>query len=213
LRSGGKLPAGRGEAPRAFMEFGNAMMNYMDVALVLFLGGMLVSNLTGFSFSREGKNYWLLKAAPVGTNQLLTAKFLVGYIPSALICSIYLVVLEILRHAIPLSAIFSLIGIWVILAGLTGVSLALGVQGAKFDWENPSQIRRTIGCIGQLIGMMFLLACFLLFAAPAVLAGLFHLPAIVGLLAGLFLCSAASAFAVIIPLSLVRDRVATLAEG
>ncbi len=212
LRSGGKMPEGRGAAPPIFTEAGNMVMPYADVALTLFLGGMLAANLAGLSFSREGKNYWLLKAAPLDTRQLLTAKFLVGYVPSVLISSVYLVVLGILKHSPPFSIAVSLLGMWMMMAGLTGIYLALGTKGAKFVWENPSQIQRTIGCMGFLIGMLFLLVCFALFVAPAILVELLHLPTVAGQLAGLIFCGAASAMAVIIPLGLVHGRVAILAE-
>lgn len=212
LRSGGEFPEGRGEAPRAFIEAGNAMMNYAGVGLVLLLGGILVHNLAGLSFSREGKNYWFLKAAPLDTKQLIAAKFLVGYIPSVLICSIYLVILEMVKHVPPFSIAVGLISVWVITAGLTGISLALGIQGAKFDWENPSQMNRTIGCLGQLMGFLFMAVCFMLFVTPSILAEVFHLPPFAGQLAGLCFCGVACVLAVIIPLNLVHKRVSTLSE-
>jgi ABC-2 type transport system permease protein len=213
LRSGGKFPEGRGEAPPAFIEAGNAMMNYTGIGLVLLLGGMLVNNLAGFSFSREGKNYWFLKAAPLDAKQLLTAKFLAGYMPSALICSIYLVIFEILKRTPPLSIAVSLLTVWMALAGMTGISLALGIRGAKFDWENPSQVQRTIGCMGQLIGILFLLVYFMLFVAPGILAEMLHLPPVAGQLGGILLCGVASALAAIIPITLTHGRVALLDEN
>jgi hypothetical protein len=213
LRSGGKFPEGRGEAPPAFIEAGEAMMNYAGIGLVLLLGGMLVHNLAGFSFSREGKNYWFLKAAPLDAKQLIAAKFLVGYIPSVLICSVYLIILEILKHTAPFFIAVGLISVWMMMAGLTGISLALGIQGAKFDWENPSQMHRTLGCMGQLLGFFFLAVCFMLLVTLGFLAGLLHLPVFAGQLAGLFFCGVAGALAAILPLTLVRNRVATLAEN
>jgi ABC-2 type transport system permease protein len=212
LRSGGKFPEERGEAPPAFIETGNAMMNYTGIGLVLLLGLMLINNLAGFSFSREGKNYWFLKAAPLDAKQLLTAKFLAGYMPSVLICSIYLVIFEILKRMPPFSIAVGLLTVWMALAGLTGISLALGIRGAKFDWENPSQVRRTIGCLGQLIGILYLLVCFMLFVIPDILAKMLHLPHVAGQLGGVMLCGAASTLAAIIPITLVHGRVAVLAE-
>ena len=46
----------------------------------------VLARLAGLGFSHEGKNYWMLKAAPISTRQLLTAKFLVGYLPALLLC-------------------------------------------------------------------------------------------------------------------------------
>jgi ABC-2 type transport system permease protein len=212
LRSDGKMPVGRGKAPPAFIQAGNSLFGYADVALTLFLGWMLVSNLAGFAFSREGKNFWILKAAPINARRLLAAKFLIGYIPSAFACSIYILVLRIIKHSSAGALIVNLISIWFMLAGLTGIYLALGIRGARFDWENPSQIHRTIGCLGFLAGMLFLGVCLMLFITPALLAQLFHLPAAVGQLAGLISGGIACTLAVIIPLGLVEPRVATLSE-
>jgi hypothetical protein len=173
---------------------------------------MLVANLAGLAFSREGKNYWMLKAAPISTRQMLAAKFLVSYVPSALVCSIYVLALEILKRASPWSIAAGMVSVWMMVAGLTGIYLALGTCRAKFDWENPSQRQHAVGCLGVLVGMLFLPICFILFIAPAVAAPLLGLPVAAGRLAGLLLGGAVSALAVILPLGLVEKRVATLAE-
>jgi ABC-2 type transport system permease protein len=212
LRSQGQMPQGRGHAPPGIVHIGNALLGYGDIALALFLGWMLVSNLAGLAFTREGKNYWMLKASPVSARQLLAGKFLVSYIPAALLCSIYVLALEILKHASLGSIVFGLISVCMMVAGLTGIYLSLGTRGAKFDWENPAQRQRSVGCIGMLAGMAFIAICFVLFVAPAVVAQVFHLPIAAGRLAGLLLGGAGNALAVIIPLGLVEKRVATLAE-
>ena len=213
LRSGGQIAPGRGEAPAAFTQAANALLVYGDIALALFLGWMLVNNLAGTSFSREGKNYWILKAAPLNARQLLTAKFLLGYLPSALVCSVYVLVLEILKRASPWSIVVSLVGVCIMVAGLVGIYLAFGTVGAKFDWENPAQMNRAVGCLGTLVGMLYMPVCFILFVAPAFLAQLLQLPAALGQLTGLLLGGVASAVAVIIPLRMVENRVATLNEN
>lgn len=206
VRNPGRMPAGHGRAPAA-------LMNYGDIALALFLGWMLASNLAGLSFTREGKNYWMLKAAPVETRQLLTAKFLVGYLPAALVGSIYLLVLQILKRVDLWSALASMICLWVMLGGLTGIYLAFGTRGARFDWENPAERNRSVGCLSELSGMVFLAIGFALFVIPILLAQAFHLPAGVGRAAGLILCAAGNGFAIILPLQAVAKRVETLDEN
>jgi ABC-2 type transport system permease protein len=212
LRSGGQGLEGRGEAPAWFMDSVNSLMVFGDVALALFLGWMLVANLAGVSFSQEGKNYWMLKVAPVSTRQLLTAKFLVGYLPPLLLCVAYLLVLQILKGATLFSAIVSLLAVGMILAGLTGIYLAFGTRGAKFDWENPSQTNRAVGCLGNIAGTLYLAICFGFFVAPPLAASLLGLPMEAGQLAGLLLGGLLSVGAILIPLGLVEKRVATLAE-
>jgi len=213
LRSGGQGLEGGGEAPAWFMSSLNSLMVFGDVALALFLGWMLVANLAGVSFTQEGKNYWMLKAAPISTRQLLTAKFLVGYLPPLVLCAIYLLVLQILKGANLFSIIVSLLAVGLILAGLTGIYLAFGVRGAKFDWENPSQTNRAVGCLGSLVGTFYLAVCFGLFIMPPLGASLLGLPMEAGQLVGLLLGGIASIGAILIPLGLVEKRVTLLNEN
>ena len=213
LRGGENQFTGRGEAPTWFMNSINAVMVYADVALALFLGWMLAARLSGLGFSHEGKNYWMLKAAPISSRQLLTAKFLTGYLPSLLVCSVYVLILQILKGAGPLSAIISLVAVALALAGINGIYLAFGTRGAKLDWESPAQMGGAVGCLGTLAGMLFVPVCFGLFIVPPLLAGFFNIPILVGQLAGLLLGGAASLAAAFIPLRWVEKRVATLGEA
>ena len=209
---GGQPFLARSDAPAWVVTSLNGVMVYADVALALFLGWMLAARLAGLGFSHEGKNYWMLKAAPISTRQLLTAKFLTGYLPSLLICSVYVLILQILKGAGLFSMLLSLVAVALTLAGITGIYLAFGTRGAKFDWESPAQMGGVVGCLGTIAGMLFVPVCFGLFIVPPLLAGFFNIPLLAGQLAGLLLGGAASLAAAFIPLGLVEKRVATLGE-
>ena len=209
---GGQPFLARSDAPVWVVTSLNGVMVYADVALALFLGWMLAARLAGLGFSHEGKNYWMLKAAPISTRQLLTAKFLTGYLPSLLICSVYVLILQILKGAGLFSMLLSLVAVALTLAGITGIYLAFGTRGAKFDWESPAQMGGVVGCLGTIAGMLFVPVCFGLFIVPPLLAGFFNIPLLAGQLAGLLLGGAASLAAAFIPLGLVEKRVATLGE-
>jgi ABC-2 type transport system permease protein len=213
LRDRGQPIMGRGEAPAWVTSALSGVMVYADVALALFLGWMLAARLSGLGFSHEGKNYWMLKAAPISSRQILTAKFLTGYLPSLLVCSVYVLILQILKQAGPLSVIISLAAVALALAGINGIYLAFGTRGAKFDWESPAQMGGAVGCLGTLAGMLFVPVCFGLFITPPLLAGFFNFPLLLGQLAGLLLGGAASLAAAILPLAMVEKRVATLNEA
>lgn len=213
LRDRGQPFIGRGDAPGWVLTSINGVMVYADVALALFLGWMLAARLAGLGFSHEGKNYWMLKTAPVSPRQLLTAKFLTGYLPSLLICAVYVLILQLLKGAGPLSMIISLAAVALTLAGINGIYLAFGTRGAKFDWETPQQMGGVVGCLGTLAGMLFVPVCFGLFIVPALLAGFFNIPLLVGQLTGLLLGGTASLAAAFIPLAWVEKRVASLGEA
>jgi ABC-2 type transport system permease protein len=203
--------AGRGEAPDWFMAAINGVLLYGDVGLALFLGWMLVNNLAGSGFSMEGKSYWLLKSAPLSSRTLILSKFLVAYLPSLVICLVYVIVLGILKGSGPLALLNGILAVVVTLAGLTGIYLAFGTARAKFDWDNPNQKNRT-GCIGMLAGFGYLVICLCLFILPPLGAALLNLPLLVGQVVGLLLGSAAGIAGAVIPIAMVEHRVPTLAE-
>ena len=213
LSSGGRGFEGQGEAPAWFMDAFNSSMVYADVMLALFIGWMLIASLAGLGFSMEGQSYWMLKSAPVSSRQLLVSKFLVSYLPALALCTVYLVVLQIIKEASIASALISLLAVALSLAGLTGIFLAFGTYGAKFDWDNPARINQSMGCVSSLVSSLFVAICFGLFIVPAIVASLLGLPVLVGQLAGLLLGGAANVAAVLIPLGMAERRVADAGGG
>ena len=191
------------------------MMVYGDVALALFLGWMLVANLAGrVSFSQEGKNYWMLKAAPISSRQLLTAKFLVGYLPAvAALRSLFAGPADPSKAQRCFHAIVSLLAVGMILAGLTGIYLAFGVRGAKFDWESPRQMGRAVGCLGTIIGFIYLPSVLRCSSGQTWRQSLLNLPTVIGQVAGLLLGGVAGVAGVLIPLGMVIQRVPRLGEN
>jgi ABC-2 type transport system permease protein len=213
LSSDGRRLEGQGEAPAWFMEALNGIMVYADVMLALFIGWMLVASLAGLGFSMEGRSYWMLKSAPVSSRKLLTSKFLVSYLPALALCAIYLIVLQVIKGSSIASAMISLLAVALSLAGLTGIFLAFGTYGAKFDWDNPARINQSMGCVSSLASSLFVAICFGLFTVPAIVATLLGLPVIVGQLVGLLFGGAANIAAVLIPMKMAEKKVATLGEG
>ncbi len=213
VRSGGQPPAGRGEAPAVFMEVLTILMLYANVGISLFIGWGLLSRLAGMSFSLEGKQYWLLKSAPVSTTRLITGKYLVAYLPTLILCWGFLLITSLLQRVSLGTLAYSVVVVALTVAGVTGLNLALGVIGANFEWEDPRRISQgALGCLGALVSGFCLLVCLLFFFGPPTLFELFGSPPAVGRLIGIVLGSAASLCLIFVPLWLVRQRVPRLAE-
>jgi ABC-2 type transport system permease protein len=213
VRSGGQPPAGRGEAPAVFMEVLTILMLYANVGISLFIGWGLLSRLAGMSFSLEGKQYWLLKSAPVSTTRLITGKYLVAYLPTLILCWAFLLITSLLQRVSLGTLAYSLVVVALTVAGVTGLNLAFGVIGANFEWEDPRRISQgALGCLGALVSGFCLLVCLLFFFGPPTLFELFGSPPAVGRLIGMVLGSAASLCLIFVPLWLVRQRIPRLAE-
>lgn len=210
---GGQAPAGRGEAPQEFMDALNSLMVYGNVGISLFVGWSLLSRLATMAFSQEGKQYWILKSAPLSSRQLLSAKFLVAYLPTLALGVGFLIVISILQQIDLGTFAFSLSVVVITLLGLAGLSLTFGVLGANFNWEDPRRISQgSAGCFGALASMAFLVLGLGLFFGPSLLIGILRLPPALGQGIGLLIGGAFCLAAGFIPLWAVRHRVARLAE-
>jgi ABC-2 type transport system permease protein len=213
LRGGNQPPPGRGEAPEVFMQVLTNLLLYANVGLSLFICWSLLSRLAGMSFSLEGKQYWLLKSAPVSTLKLITGKYLVAYLPTLALCWTFLLITSLLQRVSLDTLAYSLVVVALSVAGVGSLNLAFGVVGANFEWEDPRRISQGVmGCLGALVSGVCLLACLIFFFGPPILFEIFASPAAIGRLIGLALGSIVSLGLMIIPIWLVRKRIPRLAE-
>lgn len=213
LRGGGEPPPGRGEAPDWFMDSFQLLVAYSSVGMSLFVGWMILTRLAGMGFSQEGKNYWMLKVSPVSAGQLLAAKFLVAYLPPLGLGLVFLTVISFVQKLSIFEFLYSLIAIIMCLAGSAGILLAFGALGANFTWSDPRRMTAGgLGCIGQLITMLYVPISFGLFIVPIGLTGFFDVPILYGYLVGLLLGSGITAACALVPLWLVQGKVERLNE-
>ncbi|MGE5377643.1 MAG: putative ABC transporter permease subunit [Bacteroidota bacterium] len=213
LRSGGEPPAGRGEAPTWFMDSFQMLLAYGNVLMSLFVGWMVLSRLAGMGFSQEGRNYWVLRASPVRPGQLLTAKFLVAYLPAVAMGLVFLLVISFVQGFSAGQFLYSLVIMLMCQAGTAGILLAFGAVGANFTWDDPRKMNAgSMGCLGQVATMLYLPVAFGAFVLPLAVAGFLGLSILYGYLAGLLLGLAVTVTGALVPLWLVRSRVEQLGQ-
>ena len=214
LRGSGTSSIGQNEAPGWFTESFHVALTYTSVGMSLFVGWMILSRLAGMGFSQEGRNYWVLKVSPVRTSQLLAAKFLVAYIPALALGLIFLIVISIVQGFSAVEFLYSLVVLIMCQAGTAGILLSFGVAGANFNWEDPRRMNAgSMGCLGQILTMLYLPVSFGLFIVPLGFAGFFGVPILYGYLFGLLIGVPITAACAYVPLWMVRKRVEQLGEG
>jgi len=214
FHTGGQLPAGQGQAPDWLMNSFRTLLSYGNIGMSLFVGWWLLGRLSGMAFSSEGKNYWMLKAAPVRAGHLLMAKFLVAYLPTLALGLLFLIGISILQK-IPIAGfLYSLIAVAMSLAGMNGILLAFGTAGANFKWEDPRKMSAgSLGCLGQFLTMLSLPLVFGLFIGPLWLVSAFNWPQVYGYLAGVILGVGVTGTCTFLPPWLVRGKVEHLDEA
>jgi ABC-2 type transport system permease protein len=214
FRSGNSIPEGRGEAPAWFMDILQSLSLYTSVGLALFVSWMLLGRLAGMGFSQEGKNYWLIKTAPVSESQLILSKFLVAYLPTLGLSLVFVIVTWLLKNTGVSVFLYSLPVVALAITGNAGINLAFGITGANMVWEDPRRMQKSgSSCLGALVTMIYLPLVLLLFFAPPLGATALGLPGYVGQLTGLVLGASFSLGCAIVPLWLARKKVARLGES
>jgi hypothetical protein len=215
LRPGGSSMFGDSpDMPVIFSSISQFIATYGNIGMSLFVGWMLLSRLAGMAFSSEGKNYWMLKASPVRAAHLLTAKFLVAYLPTLALGAIFMVAVSILQKASLSTFLYGLLATAMCQAGMSGILLAFGVAGANFTWTDPRRMNAgAMGCLGQALTALFLPIAFGFFIGPLLLAAVINLPQIYGYMVGALAGCAVSLTGAILPPWLVQKRVDRLSEG
>ncbi len=213
LRAGGEPPVGQGNTPVQFTAILRSGMVYGSMVIGLFVGWCLVARLALVAFSMEGRGYWILKTAPVSVEKLLTAKFLMAFIPSLVLGWIYLIFIAILQKP-PLSTIlYGLPSIGLILAGLCGINLALGVRGVNLTWTDPRKMENGVGgVLGMIISIIYQLVTLVLFFGPPLGFPLLGFSQGSGMLVGLLAGGTVASLCTFLPLKLVKGRVSAIGE-
>lgn len=213
FRSGGEPPPGQGEAPDWFMDTLSILLSYSNVGMALLVGWMLLSRLASIGFSQEGKSFWILKASPLRAGDLLSAKFLVSYLPALAMGSVFLIVISLVRGVSIMVFLYSLLAVVLSLAGMNGVMTAFGAAGANFNWDDPRRMNAgSIGCLGQIVTMLILPISMGLFIAPLGVVTALQVPQVYGYLAGMLLGAGISLLCATLPLKLVERKVQHLGE-
>jgi ABC-2 type transport system permease protein len=214
LRPGGGMFPDTPDMPRTLVNISAFIATYGNIGMSLFVGWMLLARLSGMAFSSEGKYYWILKASPVRTSHLLTAKFLVAYLPTLALGLIFLVLVSLMQKASLPVFLYGLLASSLCQAGMCGILLAFGAAGANFNWTDPRRMNAgATGCLGQFLTALFLPISFGCFIGPLLLASLFNWPLLYGYLAGGIVGTTVAGLCAVLPPWLVRGRVERLAEN
>ncbi|WP_165774574.1 putative ABC transporter permease subunit [Candidatus Viridilinea mediisalina] len=111
----------------------------MGASIAFFICISISNGIAGGGVSREGKNFWLLKLAPISPWRLLLGKLALAYLPFPVIGTLFLLGIGLLSQTNPLVVTQQ----WVLLqlVGLGSASFGIGLGAAfpRLNWENPAQ--------------------------------------------------------------------------
>ncbi len=214
FRSGTQPPVERGESTAWFMESFRTLMVYGNVGMSLIVGWMILGQLSGNGISREGKTYWVLKSAPLRSEHLLAAKFIVAYLPALGLGWFFLTGISILQGISLIGFLYGLLVVAMCLAGLNGIQLGFGALGANLAWEDPRKINSgQMGCLGSILTGIFLPLAFGSFIAPLWVAAAFHQPLNYAYPVGIIIGVSFNGICLWLPLKMAEGKLAKLGEA
>lgn len=201
--------------------FAVPLLAMLSAAIAGGVSAMIMARFGLTAFSMEGKGYWAIKSSPISRRELLTAKFLVAYLPYLGLACGLVVLLEIARSVSdarlaggPLLAalvasfrpgllLYSWFVVAVVGLGTIAITLALGSAKPNLRWDTPHEmLTPDVGCLSLVLYGAYGLVTVLSLAIPAAVSG-FPMLGQAGLLWVLGLAIGLGATAVVVVGSLV----------
>jgi len=164
------MAGGEEEMPRSVAAFASIGSG----GLILFLISAMFSRLSLVAISQEGRNYWVLRTAPLSTLRLLWAKLLVAYVPLLVLGTVLMIIFSILMGDGPVEIAWNLLMIVLAGLGISAIALSFGAALPKFDWDNP---QRAVSPVAGLLAMV----CYGVYVV--IVFGVFSIPRFIELLA------------------------------
>lgn len=112
----------------------------LNIGLIGFVLSALISRFAFSATSLEGKNVWAIYTAPVEMKKFLWSKFWMFFPPLLFIAEFLVVVSNYLLQVDAYVMTISIIGVFLITAGLMGLGIGFGAMYPSFNHENASEI-------------------------------------------------------------------------
>lgn len=118
---------------------------------ILFATALVFGRIAGTSISMEGKAWWLLKAAPLSSDEIIRGKFIASFLPFAVVSSVLMIGAEIWKGFSIAGFLYGWYGIELIGAAMLAVETGLAVPWARLDWDDPRRMSSGWGSILTLV--------------------------------------------------------------
>ena len=154
-----QILGGRGSSSSFGRMFGQGTFDATGVFIsggILFASAAVLGRVADTSISREGKSWWLLKAAPVSASEIVRSKFLTAFLPFVVLSSVLLIGAALWKGFSLFGTFYGLFGILVLGAGMIGIETGLGVPWARLDWDDPRRMSSGWGAIATLVAWALL---------------------------------------------------------
>jgi ABC-2 type transport system permease protein len=119
----------------------------LHCCVTAFFTSSICTRIVFSSVSLEGKQFWLLRTAPISVGEILRAKLIAWYRPIAAVSAVLLGMgIYVIEPRWDIVILFISMSFFVSY-GIVGVGIGLGAHFADFSWEHPSQLILSLGSL------------------------------------------------------------------
>ncbi len=122
-----------------------SLISFLNVGVAGFVMAAIGLRFTFPAVSLEGKSYWLLRSAPLGTAAVMREKLYISLFPSVLIGVVLITVSNYLLGADLFVSLLSTFTIAVVAVGVTVMGIGFGAIFPDFNVENIHQLESSYG--------------------------------------------------------------------
>ncbi len=127
------------------------VVSFLNLGMSGFVLASLGARFIFPSTSLEGQSFWVIHAAPVEYRRFLREKFFIFLFPLLALAETLVVISNLILQVGHFMMLLSVVTIFFITVGLTGLGVGMGAIYPKFINENPAQIAMSIGGILYMI--------------------------------------------------------------
>jgi ABC-2 type transport system permease protein len=162
------LPLERSPMPTVYLQ---NLLAFLNMGLTAFVLIAVTARFAYPAVSMERDAFWIIQAGPISLRRFLWIKYLVYFLPLALLAEILIVTTNIMLQVTPLMMALSVITLLALVPGVVALGIGLGAAYPDFKSENPVQTVTGLG------GLTFMILAALLVGAVILLESgpIYHL--------------------------------------
>jgi len=133
-------------------------VSFVNLALAAFVTAAVAARFVFPMVSLEGRAWWIIRSSPLEMKPYLWSKFVISFVPLAVISEI---ILGVTNYLLGVSPFMMALGSWSVLAltfGITGMGIGMGAMHPRFHVENAAQISVSYGGVVYMITALGLIA-------------------------------------------------------
>ncbi|MBU1627512.1 hypothetical protein KKB18_09110 [bacterium] len=148
-------------------KFMNNVLAFFNICLACFVLSGIAVRFSFPSISMEGKAFWVIQSSPVSLRNFVLIKFFIYFIPQLILAELIVIISNLILDVSNFMFFFSIVSVFIITGGLSGLGVGLGSIYPDFKAESPERVAISAGGIIYMItAVAYILIMIMLLASP-----------------------------------------------